>query len=551
MYTLDLQKGKQPIKDPKGGLTERGRRHFEAKEGGDLKPGVKGPADTPEKMRRKGSFLRRHYAGAAKPLKDEKGRPTRHALQARAWGEPVPQDQAAVRRLAAKGKALLERYSGSKEKNVKKSFVIDTDKLQKSQVSELSPFEGYCQFVADLTKGLYRDKWYEMFEGTPVHAQAVHDAANQAREVAAIGADRRVGLQKSHMLARQNLLVTYLEHQASMNKSVVMAGPGEPITMDVNDEYRGYPIPMTFTEFVSADDEGAWMTIPLGPRLRLHLKEMMTKIPVNPRALGMDEKGNSMSKSVYDEIRAFDSDALVKALNNPGKGSMPDNGNAMVPTSDAPQGQNRRIGQAQGKQYHDAKYDDEKKSGMPTPGNAGGAEQVWSSDDTRVMSQLTGRDSKSPYEVTRGGSAGAAAGAPDLGNSVNQKYVNDSAFPDKKPHGAIMKSTESRSGGFYQHGMLQVGTSEDEWISKSMQGLSIPQTPTLGRPGIGINSLRKCNSCDAHFMKALTTCTECGADQFAKSQLHPNSVVIDEDVQKSLREAPGDEIPFSDDIFLK
>jgi hypothetical protein len=103
-------KARQRLRDPDGGLTAAGRRHFKRTEGANLKPGVKGAANTPEKMRRKGSFLRRHYAGAAKPLKDDQGRPTRHALQARAWGESAPTTQAGVRRLAAKGAALLKRY---------------------------------------------------------------------------------------------------------------------------------------------------------------------------------------------------------------------------------------------------------------------------------------------------------------------------------------------------------------------------------------------------------------------------------------------------------
>lgn len=104
----------EPLKDPKGGLTAAGRAHYAKTEGADLKPGVKGAADTPTKMRRKGSFLRRHYAGPAKPLKDDEGKPTRHALQARAWGEPVPTSQEAVKRLAAKGQSLLERYAATK-----------------------------------------------------------------------------------------------------------------------------------------------------------------------------------------------------------------------------------------------------------------------------------------------------------------------------------------------------------------------------------------------------------------------------------------------------
>jgi hypothetical protein len=77
---------------------------------------VTGKADTPEKMRRKGSFLRRHYGHAPSPLVDEHGKPTRYALQAHAWGEPVPKTEAAARKLADKGAKLLERYAKSKAK---------------------------------------------------------------------------------------------------------------------------------------------------------------------------------------------------------------------------------------------------------------------------------------------------------------------------------------------------------------------------------------------------------------------------------------------------
>jgi len=113
------QKGaKKPrLRDPKGGLTAAGRAHFKRTEGANLKPGVKGAADTPEKMRRKGSFLTRFFTNPSGPMKDEKGRPTRLALSARAWGEPVPQDRAAAARLAEKGRNLLERYENTKKKN--------------------------------------------------------------------------------------------------------------------------------------------------------------------------------------------------------------------------------------------------------------------------------------------------------------------------------------------------------------------------------------------------------------------------------------------------
>lgn len=111
------KRGKKSLQDPEGGLTAAGRAHFNRTEGSNLKPGVKGPADTPEKMRRKGSFLTRFFTNPSGPMKDEKGRPTRLALSAAAWGEPVPQNVDDARELAAKGKRMLERYKNSKDKD--------------------------------------------------------------------------------------------------------------------------------------------------------------------------------------------------------------------------------------------------------------------------------------------------------------------------------------------------------------------------------------------------------------------------------------------------
>jgi len=105
------------LKNPKGGLTAAGRAHFKKTEGANLKPGVKGAADTPEKMRRKGSFLTRFFTNPSGPMKDEKGRPTRLALSAAAWGEPVPQNASDAAELAAKGKRMLERYQNTKKKD--------------------------------------------------------------------------------------------------------------------------------------------------------------------------------------------------------------------------------------------------------------------------------------------------------------------------------------------------------------------------------------------------------------------------------------------------
>lgn len=101
-------------KDPKGGLTARGRKYYKKKEGANLKPGVTKAAKdmTPEEMKRKGSWAVRFYGrkGRLPPLKDEDGEPTRFALTAAAWGEPVPETASEARRIAAKGRKLLERY---------------------------------------------------------------------------------------------------------------------------------------------------------------------------------------------------------------------------------------------------------------------------------------------------------------------------------------------------------------------------------------------------------------------------------------------------------
>jgi hypothetical protein len=102
-------------KDPKGGLTAAGREFYKKTEGANLKPGVKGKADTPEKMRRKGSFLTRHFTHPRGPMMKD-GEPTRLALSAHAWGEAVPKTEAAAKKLAAKGRKLLEKYQATKDK---------------------------------------------------------------------------------------------------------------------------------------------------------------------------------------------------------------------------------------------------------------------------------------------------------------------------------------------------------------------------------------------------------------------------------------------------
>jgi hypothetical protein len=100
-------------KDPRGGLTAAGRKAFAERDGAHLRPGVTKPVSqmTPQEMRRKGSWAVRFYGrDKLPPLVDADGQPTRLALSAHAWGEPVPRTVAAARRIAAKGERLLARY---------------------------------------------------------------------------------------------------------------------------------------------------------------------------------------------------------------------------------------------------------------------------------------------------------------------------------------------------------------------------------------------------------------------------------------------------------
>ena len=114
---LALSANEQRIKDPKGGLTASGRAEFKRRQGAHLKPGVKKATSkmTPDEMRRKGSWATRFY-GRRKlpPLTESSGEPTRFALTAAAWGEPIPKTEVDARRIAAKGRRLLLTYKQRK-----------------------------------------------------------------------------------------------------------------------------------------------------------------------------------------------------------------------------------------------------------------------------------------------------------------------------------------------------------------------------------------------------------------------------------------------------
>ena len=111
---------KAALKNPKGGLTAAGRKAFAEKEGSHLRPGVQGAADTPDKMKRKGSFLRRHFANPRGPMERD-GEPTRLALSAQAWGEPLLKTEADAKQLAEKGSKLLEQFHAATDKKTVKT----------------------------------------------------------------------------------------------------------------------------------------------------------------------------------------------------------------------------------------------------------------------------------------------------------------------------------------------------------------------------------------------------------------------------------------------
>lgn len=104
------------LKNPEGGLTEAGRRHYERSgESKNLQPGVKESTPSGDRARRKGSFLARFYTDPSGPLVKDDGKPTRLALAAKAWGEPAPRTASAAARLAAKGRNLLAKYKAEKD----------------------------------------------------------------------------------------------------------------------------------------------------------------------------------------------------------------------------------------------------------------------------------------------------------------------------------------------------------------------------------------------------------------------------------------------------
>ena len=162
---------KPRLRDPKGGLTAAGRAHFKRTEGSNLKPGVKGAADTPEKMRRKGSFLTRFFTNPSGPMVGDNGKPTRLALSAAAWGEPVPKNRSDAAKLAAKGRRLLERYENTKKKD--DFFSLEEKQLPGQTIGQMSGAPGSGDAIDHDGDGMIHD-------GTPEETRAPYKKQSNA-----------------------------------------------------------------------------------------------------------------------------------------------------------------------------------------------------------------------------------------------------------------------------------------------------------------------------------------------------------------------------------
>lgn len=201
---------RKPLKDPKGGLTAAGRAYFKRKEGANLKPGVRGPANTPEKMRRKGSFLTRFFTNPSGPMKDEKGRATRLALSAAAWGEPVPKNAEDAAKLAEKGRRLLERYAKAKKKSL-----LEEDIAYKSVITGMDEdIRGLVgMYISEIDSN---SNEYESFRRTFI-SEIFAEKTAQSKMMR--NSDSRISMAKKTKIMRGKLAKPQEEAQGEEDKS--------------------------------------------------------------------------------------------------------------------------------------------------------------------------------------------------------------------------------------------------------------------------------------------------------------------------------------------
>ena len=110
-----------PIKDPEGGLTAEGRKHYKETQGSNLQAGVM-KVETLEDLKRWGSWARRFYGRSIlPPMKDHNGEPTRIALDAQAWGCKIPKNKKEAKVIAKRGSEALKLYKELKKQGKKKN----------------------------------------------------------------------------------------------------------------------------------------------------------------------------------------------------------------------------------------------------------------------------------------------------------------------------------------------------------------------------------------------------------------------------------------------
>jgi hypothetical protein len=110
-WGIELQEAAWARKEgqnPKGGLNAKGRKSLKAG-GANIRPGVKNYSAASDRDKRRWiSWATRFYTNPKGPLVDDNGKPTRLALMATAWGEPVPKTRAAAQAIAAKARRRKE-----------------------------------------------------------------------------------------------------------------------------------------------------------------------------------------------------------------------------------------------------------------------------------------------------------------------------------------------------------------------------------------------------------------------------------------------------------
>lgn len=113
-----VQKLAARLKNPEGGLTAAGRRHYAKTEGANLKPGVKNVDEAGDSEKKRWArWAVRFYSNPRGPMTNDKGEPTRLALMANAWGTKVPKTREEAQSIAARGRKILESAKGSEKKS--------------------------------------------------------------------------------------------------------------------------------------------------------------------------------------------------------------------------------------------------------------------------------------------------------------------------------------------------------------------------------------------------------------------------------------------------